>query len=354
MKNPLFSRKVYVIFGPTRSFDYVDGLFIVGGTPLAGGNGFNSLSVENLGWPFTQLAAVPEVEDNRGFSDLRVTFTVKKTLESTENEAEIEIYNVSEDSYKLLQKVNEDHLVQLSIGYGEAKHSLFVGSIENSSYYRDKSDWILKIIGKDGQDINQETIVNKSYREGYSIKETLLDMIQSSSKAYLGAFKDSVKWIKENLSGNKKTENGLSISGGLLEEVNKLLSGFGASMSFQNEKAQIIWNNSNTKDDIVVLSPSSGLIGSPVEKGGNEGIEFNSLLIPIIKPGGLIRIKSKTLNDHFRVDVANYKGDTHGHDWMCKCEGVIPDNIDTEPQEIEYYGNAAIQEQIGATWKELL
>jgi len=351
----LYNRKAYVIFGPVRKLSLFEEIFITSGTAALNiVGGWDTLNVANLGWPFTESIISPK-EDNRGFSDLRVSFSIKKTLESKENEADIEIYNVSKDSYKLLQKTNETYLVQLAVGYGEIKDSLFLGNIENSSYYREGPNWILNIKGKDGQENIQDTIINKSYREGFTVKDVLLDMIDSSNVIPEGAYKNARKWIEENLSSNTKTQNGLTISGRLLDEVNKLLAEVGAFLSIQDEKAQIIFNNSSTKDDIVLLSPSTGLIGSPTDKGSEEGIEFKCLLIPLIKPGAVVRIQSKTINnDFYRIDNVIYKGDTHGNDWFCKCEATKPSNIITDLQEIKYYNNLAIEEQLGATWKTLI
>ena len=351
----LYNRRVFVIFGPTRKLSLVEKTFITSGSsPLNIIGGWDDLSIASLGWPFVELASLPK-ENNRGFSDLKVSFSIKKTLESKENEADIEIYNVSKDSYKLLQQVNETHQVQLVIGYGESRDSIFLGNIENSFYTREGPNWILNIKGKDGQELIQDTIINKSYREGFIIKDVLIDMIESSNIIPEGAYKNAKKWIKEHLSSDRKTQNGLSVSGRLIDEINKLLGEVGAFLSIQDEKAQIIYNNSNTKDDIILLSPSTGLIGSPIDKGSEEGIEFRCLLIPLIKPGSLVKIQSKTIkNEFYRVDTVFYKGDTHGNDWECRCEATRPSNVFTDLQEIKYYDNLAIEEQLGTTWKTLI
>jgi hypothetical protein len=350
----LYNRKCYVTFGPIRQLSIVEGIFITSGiSPLNIIGGWDNLSVSNLGWPFVALTSPPRM-DSRGYSDLRVSFNVKKTLESKENEADIEIYNISKDSYKLLQKINETYVVQLSVGYSNARNSLFLGNIENSYYYKDGSNWILKIEGKDGQENIQDSIVNKSYREGFSIKNVLLDMIESSNIIPKGAYNEAKKWIEENLTTDKKTENGLTISGRLIDEVNKILGEIGAFLSIQDEKAQIIYNNSNTNDDIVLLSPSSGLIGSPIDKGSEEGIEFRCLLIPLLKPGSLVKIQSKTIDDYYRIDNIIYKGDTYGNDWECRCEATRPSNIFTELPEIKYYNSLDLEKELTATWKTLI
>jgi len=353
MQNALFNRNVYITFGPIKKLYLVENNFALSNiSPSNIVGGWNSISVMNEGWPFIEPNNPQKY--NRGFSKLRVSFDIKKTLEQTENDANIEIYNVSKDSYKLLQQVEETHIVQLSVGYENLIDTIFIGNIENSYYYREKSNWILNIKGKDGQENIQDNIINKSYRPGFDLKSVLLDMIKSSNVLPKGAYDSAIKWIEDKLSSGKKTQNGLTISGRLIDEVNKLLSEFNATLSIQDEKVQIIYKNSNNEDNIFLISPSSGLIGSPKDKGADEGLEFKCLLIPKLKPGSLVKIESNTINDFYRVDSIIYKGDTHSNDWECKCEASKPTNIITDLPIIKYYNNIEIEKELNSSWERLV
>lgn len=353
MSDTLFNRRVYVTFGPIRQLSLVENTFILSGTsPLNIIGGWDSMSVANLGWPFVGINN-PQ-KDNRGFSGLRVSFDIKKTLEQTENDANIEIYNVSKDSYKLLQQINETYIVQLSVGYSNLIDTIFIGNIENSYYYREKSSWILNIKGKDGQESIQDNIVNKSYRAGFDLKSALLDMIKTSNILPKGAYDNAKKWVENKISLGTKTQNGLTISGRLIDEINKLLNEFNASLSMQDEKAQIIYNDSNNEDNIFLISPSSGLISSPKDKGSEEGLEFRCLLIPKLKPGSLVKIESSTIDDFYRIDNIIYKGDTYGNDWECKCEATKPTNIVTDLPIIKYYNNIEIEKELNSSWRNLV
>jgi len=352
MSNILFNRNVYVTFGPIRQLSLVENTFILSGTlPLNIIGGWDSISVANLGWPFVGINN-PQ-KDNRGFSGLRVSFDIKKTLGQTENDANIEIYNVSKDSYKLLQQINETYIIQLSTGYGDLIDTIFTGNIENSYYYREKSSWILNIKGKDGQELIQDSIINKLYRAGFDLKSALLDMIKTANVLPKGAYDNAKKWIENKISLGTKTQNGLTISGRLIDEINKLLSEVGASLSIQDEKAQIIYNNSNNEDNIFLISPSSGLIGSPRDKGIEEGLEFKCLLIPKLKPGSLVKIESNTINGYYRIDNIIYKGDTHENTWECNCEATKPTNIITDLPIIKYYNNIEIEKELNLSWRNL-
>lgn len=333
----LYNRKAYVVFGPLKKLTLFEGIFITSGeSALSLTGGWDDYNAAQLGWPY--IGDAKSINDyGRGFSDLRVKFDIKKNLEDNKNKADIYIYNCSRDSYKILQQVNETYVTQLSVGYGEIKDSLFIGDIENSSYYREGPNWILKLEAKDGQHFSQEAIINKSYNEKKSVRDILLDMINSSSFTPRNVCNEAIKWVKENITLDNIVQNGLTVSGRLMDELKEILSNFGASISIQDEKVQILYNDTNNKDNIILISPTTGLIGSPVDKGAEEGLEFKCLLIPMLRPGTLVRIESKIVNDYYRVDNIHYKGDTHGKDWECKCEAVRPTNINTDLTEIAYY-----------------
>ena len=64
----------------------------------------------------------------------------------------------------------------------------------------------------------------------------------------------------------------------------------------------------------VVLSPQTGLIGSP-EKGTKNTIKMRSLIIPDLVPGRQVILKSRHMSGNFRVERAEFKGDTASNDW---------------------------------------
>jgi len=327
--NKLFNRQAYVVAGPVET--------ITGVTELA--------------WPYIKLDK-PIPKNNVAFTGLKTAFTVKKNLEKKENEADIEIYNVSKDTYSILEGTDEIYKVKLIVGYGEAKHQLFFGDIEEASYVKDGPNWVLIITGKDGQKDIQDSLIDKSYRGGSDLKNILIDTIKSLPSENFANFKDSLKWIKDNIIDGKKTNNGVTLTGKVFDNLQVLLKSFNASMSFQDGKAQIIWDNSNTKDDIVLISPSSGLIESPKRK--DEGIEFRCLLIPLLKPGALIKIESRSITDYFRIDNIDFKGDTYGNDWECRCEATKPSNIVTTLPKIQYYKSLSIEDELYSTWGSLI
>ena len=326
MSQLLFEKHAYVQFGPA---DRLTGIYNT--AQLFSSTNFNII---NSGWPFIDYNS-PPIENNKSISDLRISFTVKKTLDK----AEIKIYNISEDTWNLLRTYNANYKVSLAVGYGEEKTGLFKGDIETASYTREGADWVCTINGKDGQNLIQDSYINASFKEGTNIRKIVKDIINKATNVYDEAKKQAIGKIDELLSNDKIAKQGMTISGQLTDALDKILKVFDASVSVQDEKFQIIKNNSNNDDQVYLIGPGSGLLGSPKAKSiseDDEGIEFRCLLIPMIKPGSLVRIYSKSINDYYRIDNIDYKGDTHTDQWECQCDAVKPGSPNITSEPIEY------------------
>lgn len=344
--NTLFNRNVEVIWGPTR--EIITSIpFLVSNTT----EGLNVINASDSGWPYFDYLEPPLM--NKTASKLKIEFNIKKDFEKATNEAIIKIYNLRQDKYLITEDESKTkYKVYLYVGYGDTYHKLFGGDIEESSYVKEGPNWVFTIKAKDGQTVMDETIINKSYTGGMILKNVMLDMIKDSSdktkdQTKLFFTKKVKKWVEDNVSSSFKVDTGLSVTGRLMDQFDKFMDEIGGKLSVQDEKMEIIWKDSNNKNDIVLLSPNSGLIGSPIRKKDNY-IEFKSLLIPMISPGGLVKIESRQVNDYFRIDKVDYIGDTHSQSWECRCEGMKPTNLDTSPPEIQYYeviNNIAVEDE---------
>lgn len=336
MSNILFQRNAYVIFGPVTY--YTKGSTITPSEQIFISSGLTqdakSFSVSNTGWPFINIFN-PPTETNKSLAGLRTSFEIKKTLSTAENQGTIKIYNINNDTWGLIKGYNETYKVYLVIGYENDTHGIFVGDIEKASRYREGPNWICEIKAKDGQNILQETYINKSYKEDTDIKDILVDLLDKGKNILKEQTKNAISWLKDNLERGKKVQQGLSISGNLLENINKLLKPYDASLSIQDDKIQILYDDSNNKGTCYIISPDSGLINSPVSK--NEGIELKCLIIPMLKPGDLIKVESREYNDYFKIENIDIKGDTHTNLWECDIEAVRPTNIFPSVTDTKYW-----------------
>lgn len=128
-------------------------------------------------------------------------------------------------------------------------------------------------------------------------------------KAKDGKFTDAIKEIK----------NGLVLNGKSSAKLTALLSAANLEWSIQDGQLQVVERGKALKLDPVVLSPSTGLIGSP-DRGEKGRVEVVSLLQPTIIPGRRIRIQSQYVNGDYRAEVVEHDGDTRGQAFETRVE----------------------------------
>jgi len=332
----LFDRIAYIIIGPAYDpishaeiFDTIAGIpDSIVGIPLAptfnptGGimdSNYNYI----YGWPYVNFFDPPK-KDNIVLYGLKTVFDIKKNFGTSKNDAEIRIYNVKKDTWKKMENREKEFKVYLVVGYKGLNSNdipaslLYIGDIEKMTYERSGVNWIMTIEAKDGQKIHNDFFVNKSFKPGTDLKNALIDILETAENIERSYVEPATKWIKQYLSKGRGTIYGLIVSGKLVDEINKLLAIYGATLNIENDVFEIIWNDSNITQYSILLSEDSGLLSSPI--GKDKGIELKTLLMPHIKPGVLLKIESEIINDYFVVEKVHIRGDTHGSEWSCMIE----------------------------------
>jgi len=302
----LWDRNVAVVFGPKEVF----------GPGIAGQSGasFNRLRVENL----------------------RISFTIEKQSEINQNTAKIQIYNLSKSSLAFLDVDNP--IILLEVGYGSVMSNggsrkrnydgiIFYGDITDNKFLHQGADTITSIEAGDGlQSLLKARIdksfagidLNKAGSKGTNLKVVMEELL-TTFKTVGGIVKEkALKYIKSDAIPDKYAENGLCLSGMVKDILDDLLKSFGLEWSIQDNEVQIIPEGGNTNEEAIVLTPQTGLIGSPVKKivemqtsDKIDGIEFTALIQPGLNPGRLVEIKSRDTNGIFRIRKSNFIGDTH-------------------------------------------
>lgn len=261
--------------------------------------------------------------------NLRVQFKVKKSIEKEPNECEATIYNLSESSRAALQ--SKGSRIVIEAGYGRDTAQIFSGDSRFIDHSHQGADWLTKIQCSDGERAYRYTRVNESFAAGQSRGTVFRRLVQGS-----GLDTREAQQTVDGLLG--QLTQGYAAFGKLSTELDRLLKGTGLTWSIQDNRLQVLQEDAPTKDTAVLLSSSSGLIGSPVHGSPVEGsapgtvtrkpqvLKVKSLLQPAIRPGGRIKldVENKQLdNAVFRVLTVTHTGDTHGQDFYSEAE-VVP------------------------------
>jgi hypothetical protein len=254
-------------------------------------------------------------EDGKIKPTLRVVFKIEADLSKEANSAEVSIYNLRESTRGLLSR--KGIRTTLEAGYAGRPHLIFAGKLDYGATDRRGNDWISEFESTDGAAEVRKSRINVSYKT-VRIREA----VKAAADAMgLGIGNVEEKIAQGNLRGAlTEFAGGLVMSGQAAPQLDKLVKSFGFEWSIQNEEI-ILLEPGGVVDpqNVIVLQQSSGLIGSP--QAGDDGtVEARSLMIPSLRPGRKVQIKSRLVDGLFRVERSVFLGDTWGQDWYTDIE----------------------------------
>lgn len=255
--------------------------------------------------------------DTLRITGLRLSFRIVKSLRPDPNTCELQIYNLSADSRKTLERRSVP--VTIEAGYKGAREVIFKGDLRDGFSSRSGSDWITTLKAGDGETAYRTSRVNESLKPGAAIKDAVKKAV-SSLKGLSVA--DALKRIDEltHRTGQTEHTNGTVLFGQSKDVLDEYMRAHGAEWSIQDGVLQILPNGSPSEEDAIVLNPASGLIGSP--STGDKGfIKCVSLLQPGLRPGRKFKLEADSLPGFYRVESVSHTGDTHGQPWYSELQG---------------------------------
>jgi hypothetical protein len=276
-------------------------------------------------------------------SDLRISFNIQKGSVKTPNKCTCRVYNAAPATRELIGAIG--NALILKAGYADdiGVVTIFMGDVTHSTSVKEGPDWITEIEMQDGFQVFRDSKISLSMAAG----ATTLQVIQSiSSKFGLG-----VRPMPTDVAA-KQYKNGFAFVGRCRDAMDKACEYMGLEWSIQNNEVQVIKKGGTLKQRAYVLSPTTGLIGSPMiesqtmtekaaaklgytakQAGVQETYELNrdgefesmlrvygynvvSLLQPAMEPGGLVQLKTGSIKgEFFRIEELTHNGDTHGQEW---------------------------------------
>lgn len=244
------------------------------------------------------------------FSDLDIEFSVVKSLAQEPNSLDLIVYNLSPANRKMLQEAKGQY-VQLEAGYEEAMGVIFLGKIREARSTYEAPDWITYIGSGDGEQELQTGRVNKSYAPGTTVAVVFDDLAKGLrlEVSYQTIFTDVAL-----VEASNTFLNGLVLSGAARRELERLVTSAGMEWSVQDSRLQLLKAGTALAAEAVVLSPSSGLVGSPT-MGSDGTVNVKALLNSSIIPGKQLKVDSASLGGFYRCEKVEFTGDTAGNDW---------------------------------------
>jgi hypothetical protein len=251
--------------------------------------------------------------------DLRIQFKIRKTLEKEPNNSEISVFNLNEEHRTALTTAR-GYPVVLEAGYKDTISVIASGDCRIADPVRDGANWITKIQIADGWRSFNFGFANQSFSAGASAADVIVYVINQMG---LDA-NDAIATVRANVADN--FSQGYVAFGVASKVLNDLLKGRGMSYSIQGGRLQIrVLNAPPTEASQILLTPDTGLIGSPVHstpdrKNGRSYLQVKAFLEPRIRPGSRITIQCKGIKGDFMPRRVEHSGDTHGGDWYTSTE----------------------------------
>ena len=272
-------------------------------------------------------------EEGKSISGLDLNFSIEKNIGADPNKGTISIFNMNEDSRGVLSQA-EDLFISLEVGYGSEEDFfvLFLGDVIRANSSKKAGDWVTKIECGDGQKDLKKSNFSKSYKKGVSTGKILQDIIDTF---------DTVTFANPERFTSRKLEGSLVIDGDVTKALNKIINQQNLTWSVQDEVLRIVSPYEVLDDQVVYLSPSSGLIESPFSQDVSvintttppagqkkkqnvkvSGIKFKSLIIPNILPARAIEIKSRYIEGVFRCQKVMFSGSTFSNNWYASVDAI--------------------------------
>lgn len=267
---------------------------------------------------------------NRQWTDLRVVFEVKRTLNKHPDPATVTIYNLAAATRASFKQGDQLRLVA---GYRDASSLLYSGQVMDQIVARDGPDWATTFTVRDG-DTAWRTLVNTAFATSAPLATAVTNIASAMGLVLLPT------------SGQALA--GLSVRGGSVhlgpghDALTKMLTPWGLRWCVQDGNLVILPLDGTTYENAVLLTPTTGLVGSPEPmtdqqrkrktKAGQPAvslakrIRITSLLQPSLTPGRRVVLQSTAYDGVYRVDAAVHRGDSRGQDWysVVECTQLSP------------------------------
>ena len=275
-----------------------------------------------------ELIIIPPEGDVRTITDLKLTFSITKTLFGVPNKGQLKLYNPNEATEAALRERFTQ--VILNAGYGTDLRLIFKGDVKNITQAKTSVDRVITVFAGDGSRGYEQSTFSKTFDSGVDVRSIVTEVVDSIKDVALGEI--------TGIPANRDKPNGLTLDGQSSHLLDELAAEYNSQWSIQDGVVNFIPVNSTLLDtEAVLINPTTGMIGSP--RITERGADVTTLLNNQLTPGGRFIIEASgadvQLGDlNFRTNNVRtnatglYKalsvtltGDSRGGPWQSELEG---------------------------------
>jgi hypothetical protein len=256
--------------------------------------------------------------------NLRISFSILKSLAWSTNTANIKVWNLSNDNRNLIKDYGDE--VTLYAGYRTVSgpQLLFIGDTTAVSHIYDQPEIVTVLECGDGEKYLNQLRVNLSYSEKVKAR-TVLEQIAKQMNLPIAEI---------SISDDLEYRNGYSFNNMGKDALNEVCAYLGLQWSVQNGALQVIPLNGTITQPTIEINEMTGMQGIPQRftykrldlyravTAPTTGYQVASSLNPLLLPGGKINLQSSHLGIKgiYRMENVRHQGDTYGFDWRSGLE----------------------------------
>jgi hypothetical protein len=267
-------------------------------------------------------------------TDFHFRFRVEKSLKPEPNKCLIEIFNLSPEHRaelaeqapgkasatkkkgKTASQVTGRVPVRLEAGYGDSIDLIYFGDLRTVDSEISGADWITAIASGDGERAYRTARVNQSVGPKTPLDQTLRAVLKT-----LGLGEGNLNSVVKALQGGSVTlARGAVLSGPSARVLTDLCRSADLEWSIQDGAPVFVNLNQALAEKAIVLSPSTGLVGSP-SVDGTGLMKCKSLIIPGLRCGRVVVVDAASVKGSYRLEKIVYDGDNSGDPWYAELEG---------------------------------
>jgi hypothetical protein len=296
-----------------QSFDRIAVLKIFQRQAVTTGPSPSLLNVDPIGTAFPSKLS-------NGDPGFRIKFHIEKVTGPVPvpNPSVIHIYNLGKTSRAIVSKLN--NLLVLEAGYGTSPQTIFSGNVSYAVTKKEGPDYVTEIHAADGLFAFQNSLINTSFSQSTPTASVLTTLISALNSA----------GIKTGISTGVPTSmynKGVVLSGRVVDLLKDVCEKNDLSWTIEDGAVNIVPYGGALTKPVVILSPSTGLIGIPelreVDSTGKGSlVSFKCLLNPQLGTFQLITILSKFINGIYTTAKIIHSGDTFGLEWYTEGEAT--------------------------------
>lgn len=256
-------------------------------------------------------------------SGFRVAFKVTKTAAEQPNQAQITIYNLSDETNRRIISGTLTRIV-LSAGYEENSAIIFDGNIISTTHVRDGADFVTTIDAGDGDQAYNFATVSQTLAAG----ATKLDVAQAAA-ASMAEKNAHMAADTSAIDSETRYPRGRVLFCSSRDAAREAAKASDCQWSIQDGQIVYCKTTKALPDRTAfVLNTGSGMIGSPVID--KDGVQAVCCLNPRLRIYDPLQIESRYVKGTYKILSVEHTGDTHTNTWDTTVKASV---IDQSVQE---------------------